>query len=287
MQKLVTYFNNGSTPLVNVKDLLYTNIILAFLFTEEKAPLELNIAGGMAASQSPPELTHTTINAIKELQQVGKKVHVSFGGGTMTSKAYAGMVGSESKIAQSIADFVIKYDLDGVDIDFEDTAAFMGKARYNGVDLLVNLTKALRSLLPAGKYMITHAPQPPYLVPGNGMDGYVEIMKNVGDQIDWLNVQFYNNPPWSTSPKEIVNAVHQFSLLQNLSTEKIMVGLPVTIHDAATGYIPINEIVSSIVNPLMQQDSIGGMMNWQFSSDKDGEWGKTIGNALGLSANLP
>ena len=237
----------------------------------------------MAASETPPTLNTSTIDAIDELHSVGNRIHISFGGGTMTSEAYAGLTSFESTIANSIADFVIKYDLDGIDIDFEDTQAFMNSATYNGVDLLVKLTSELRKLLPSGKFSITHAPQPPYLVPNNGMDGYVDVMKNVGDQIDWLNVQFYNNPPWSSNPAEIIRAVQQFGQLTNLSPYQIMVGLPVTTHDAATGYIPVNEVISDIIDPLNNMKILEGMMNWQFASDKDGTWGKAIGNAMGIN----
>jgi chitinase len=280
MSQLISYYNSGHIALSSAANLPYTTLILAFLFTNENEPLSLQIAGGMAASASPPQLTQHTIDAIATLQANNQKVMISFGGGQMSSAAYNGIVGSEAKLAQSIAAFIEKYNLDGIDIDYEDTSAFMGTARYNGVDFLVNLTKALREELPSPQYLITHAPQPPYLQVGSGMDGYVAIMEQAGDQIDWLNVQFYNNPPWSGNPSEIISSYHTYSQLKGLSPEKLMIGLPVTSHDAASGYMPVNEIVTDVMQPIQQDGVLGGMMNWQFSSDTNGTWGITIGDAL-------
>lgn len=284
MSQLVSYYNSGHIALSSAVNLPYTTLILAFLYTNENDPLSLQIAGGMAASASPPELTQHTIDAIAKLQANDQKVLISFGGGQMSSAGYAGIAGSETKLAQSIAAFVKEYNLDGVDIDYEDTAAFMGRADYSGVDFLVNLTKALRQELPSPQYLITHAPQPPYLQVGSGMDGYVTIMEQAGDQIDWLNVQFYNNPPWSANPNEIISAYHTFSQLKGMSPEKLMVGLPVTSHDAGSGYMPVNEIVTDVIQPIQRDGVLGGMMNWQFSSDTNGDWGTTIGNALNQDA---
>jgi len=282
MSKLVTYFNNGSIPLIRATELPYTDVILAFLYTLENEPFRLQLGGGIAASQSPPVLTGTTLNAINELKENGQKVLISFGGGEMTSLAYSKIVGSESELAKSISNFVVKNNLDGVDIDFEDTGAFTGTANYNGVDFLVNLTNALREELPSPQFLITHAPQPPYLQLGSGMDGYVSVMKEVGGEIDWLNVQFYNNPPWSSNPQQIISSYEQFSKLPGLSPEKLLVGLPVAPNDAGSGYIPVNEIVTEIIDPIQEKGILGGMMNWQYSSDVNGVWATTIGASLNV-----
>ncbi|WP_028888888.1 glycoside hydrolase family 18 protein [Tenacibaculum ovolyticum] len=282
MSKLITYYNNGSIGLESATNLPYTHIILSFLYTSESNPLSLVLAGGISASLSPPKLTQTTTNAITALKANGQNVLISFGGGQMSSLAYKNIVGHEQDLAKSIAEFVKDNNLDGVDIDFEDTGSFMGTADYDGVNFLVQLTQALRSELPSPQYLITHAPQPPYLEAGSGIDGYVKVMQQIGSAIDWLNVQFYNNLPWSSNPNQIVTSYWQFSKLQGLSPEKLMIGLPVTKNDAGSGYIPVNDIVTEIIRPIQQKGILGGMMNWQFSSDKNGVWANNIGQALKL-----
>lgn len=78
--------------------------------------------------------------------------------------------------------------MDGTDIDWEDGGAL---TNGSGADWLIVFTIKLRELLP-GK-IITHAPQGPYfnenLYPKGG---YTKIHKNVGNLIDFYNVQFYN-----------------------------------------------------------------------------------------------
>jgi len=178
MQKLVSYFNNGSIPLSTAVNLPYTDIILAFLYTTSDDPLSLKLGGGIAASESPPALTKSTIEAITALHAAGKRVHISFGGGTMTNASYQAIVGSEAALAKALADFVKKYNLDGIDIDFEATAAFTSEFNNYGVLFLSDLTTALRAELADSRYLITHAPQPPYLEAGSGIDGYIQILRS-------------------------------------------------------------------------------------------------------------
>ncbi|WNO08347.1 glycoside hydrolase family 18 protein [Teredinibacter sp. KSP-S5-2] len=278
--RLVTYYNNGSQSLDQAISLPYTDVILAFIFSRPEAPLNWQLGGGIAATST--SLTSTTRQAIQELHEAGKKVLISFGGGEMSSAAYQALVGHEDELAKSIADFVQENQLDGVDIDWEDTGAFTGVAGYSGVNFLISLTKNLRESLPAEKFVISHAPQPPYLQQGSGMDGYIQVMAEVGLLIDWLNVQFYNNHPWSSNPEQIIAACKAFSALPGITAEKILVGLPVTEHDAGSGYLPIATIVEQVITPLKAQGDFGGMMNWQFSSDQQYFWAREVGRALGL-----
>lgn len=280
MSRLVTYFNNGSLKLSNANNLPYTDINLAFLLPNADNPLELELAGAIAATSTT--LTQTTKQAISTLQKSGKQVLLSFGGGTVASETYHQLAGNETELAANIGHFITDNELDGVDIDFEDTGAFTGSADYSGVNFLVNLTKALREILPSPQYLLTHTPQPPYLESGNPMGGYVQVMAEAGEDIDWLNVQFYNNPPWSANPQEIVSSYEKYAQLSGLNAKKLLIGLPVTEHDASSGYMPIAEIISDVICPVLEKDTLGGMMNWQFSSDKDGAWAEQIGSAIGL-----
>ncbi|WDE03419.1 hypothetical protein SG34_018710 [Thalassomonas viridans] len=280
MSRLVTYFNNGSLELINAANLPYTNINLAFLLPNADNPLELELAGAIAATTTT--LTETTKQAVSAIQAEGKKVLLSFGGGTVSSDTYHQLAGNETELAENIAAFVTKNNLNGVDIDYEDTGAFTGSSGYSGVDFLVNLTRALREVLPAPQYLITHAPQPPYLESGSGMDGYIQVMAEAGCDIDWLNVQFYNNHPWSANPPQIVSSYEKYAQLPGLSAEKLLIGLPVTEHDAGSGYMPVDEIISEVIEPVQADGTLGGMMNWQFSSDKGGAWAEQIGAAIDL-----
>jgi hypothetical protein len=62
-------------------------------------------------------------------------------------------------IAKDLASFVTEYELDGVDVDYEDFAAF-NKGDGSAIGWLIALTIELRSLLPS-PYIISHAPVAP------------------------------------------------------------------------------------------------------------------------------
>ena len=120
---------------------------------------------------------------------------------------------------------------------------------------LITCTKTIRKILPKGKYILTHAPQAPYFI-GNGFypnGGYMTVHKEVGDLIDWYNVQFYNQG-WKTkydtyetlflksggdwpfsSVKEMID--------KGIDKEKIVIGKPVGQGDASnTGTITASDL---------------------------------------------
>lgn len=90
--------------------------------------------------------------------------------------------------ANDLADYVIKNHLDGADIDYEDSGSFV---HGTGEEWLIKFTKQLRKRLP--DRLITHAPQAPYFEESTYKNGaYMTIHREVGDLIDFYNVQFYN-----------------------------------------------------------------------------------------------
>ncbi|KAJ6518858.1 glycoside hydrolase family 18 protein [Mycena sanguinolenta] len=95
-------------------------------------------------------------------------------------------------MANTMGNWVIEFGLDGIDVDYEDFNAFDagdGKAE----EWLISFTTQLRTILPQGQYIITHAPVAPWFSPNIwGGGGYLRVNEAVGSLIDWYNVQFYN-----------------------------------------------------------------------------------------------
>lgn len=60
-----------------------------------------------------------------------------------------------TETANALASWVKAYDLDGVDVDYEDFAAFNSSAAAE--TWLITFTSALRAQLPAGQFIISHA----------------------------------------------------------------------------------------------------------------------------------
>jgi len=189
----------------------------------------------------------------------------------------------------NLANFVLKNNLDGVDLDWEDTAAFeSGK----GEAWLVSITKTLRQMLPRSQgYIISHAPQAPYFTTGSNYPNgaYLTVDKEVGDLIDFYNIQFYNQGTsdyadytslFQTSNGWAVGtAVNQIKA-SGVPASRIVVGKPITSGDATnTGYVPLNSL-SGILAQARNNGWSTGFMGWQYKSDPTGSWSNTLMEAL-------
>jgi chitinase len=94
--------------------------------------------------------------------------------------------------AQQLAAWVIKYKMDGVDIDYEDMLA-MNSNRAEG--WLITFQKELRRLLPAGQYIISHAPVAPWFTSARDYvsGAYVKINQEVGSTIDFVSTTLFTS----------------------------------------------------------------------------------------------
>ncbi|WP_169307143.1 glycoside hydrolase family 18 protein [Ferrimonas sediminicola] len=287
--KLVSYFAGGPLPLHRALDRPYTHLILAYLTSNEQSPFTLALSADLAAQATPPRFDAEINRAVRRLQQQGVKVMVSFGGPAMTTSAYRQLAGQESYLAYILAQFVVANELDGIDIHWEDAAAFIGQGGYDGVEFLTQLTRALRRELPGDRYLIAHSPQPPYLQEGYAMSGYLKVLQAAGSAIDLVTIQFYNNRPWSGDPLRIVESYQRYCQLPGMNTDKAILGLPIARHNAlSTSFIPLDAIVRRIIGPLTRCGGLGGLMGWEFSGDHDGQWSHSIGEALAQAlANQP
>jgi len=206
-------------------------------------------------------------SALSEYHAAGISLVVSAFGSTNTptSSGY-----NPTSLAQTIASWVTEYTLDGVDIDYEDFTAFNGGTAEAW---LVTFTQELRSLLPEGQYIITHAPVAPWFSPNiwtNG--GYLYINEQVGSLIDWYNVQFYNQGTTEyTTCSGLLTASSStwpesalFQIAANgVSLNKLVIGKPATSADASNGYIA-PATLAGCVEQAQSQGWSGGVMTWQY-----------------------
>ena len=77
--------------------------------------------------------------------------------GSFEHPTTAGYIANE--VAINLAQFVINYDLDGVDIDYQDSLAFYYQ---QGESWMIDFTKKLKSLLP--NHLIVHTVNAAYFV---------------------------------------------------------------------------------------------------------------------------
>jgi chitinase len=274
----VIYFSSGANqiPLAGIGSLPYTDVIVAFLIPDD----DLILRGSGGAFNSNLQTN------IKALQDAGKNVLISFGGGAgVPSSAYASYAQNVDGLVEQLVSFVTGNGFNGVDIDFEDDAGFTGS--YDGIGFLISLTNGLAQALPAGQDIITHAPQTPYWDPTYNNAPYAEIWQGAGNQITWVNNQFYNNPSWDATPELKVGWYNQIAGITG--AQKLMAGALVAAAGADEGYIPLDQMIGQVITPL--QDAwgaeFGGVMGWEFARDQDGTWAEGIWSGLAGPAPSP
>ncbi|KAF9029959.1 glycoside hydrolase superfamily, partial [Rhodocollybia butyracea] len=184
--------------------------------------------------------------------------------------------------AQRIGAAVIQYDLDGVDIDYEDFNAFNRKDG-TAEAWLISFTTALRKVLPVGQYIVTHAPVSPWFISElYGGFGYTYIDQKVGNLIDWYNVQFYNRYHrvhdlcWSTyqfSSTWPKSSVFQIAA-RGISLDKLVIGKPAGPSDASNGYMTTS-LLASCASQAVSMGWNAGIMAWEYPTGNSA-WIKAV-----------
>jgi chitinase len=102
----------------------------------------------------------------------------------------------------------------------------------------------------------------------------------VGNQIAWINNQFYNNPSWDATPDLKVQWYQSVAAITG--AQKLMVGALVAEVGHDEGYLSLDQMVANVIVPLQVKfgSQFGGVMGWQFAFDQAGAWGNGIGQAL-------
>ncbi|KAJ7167995.1 glycoside hydrolase family 18 protein [Mycena filopes] len=268
-----------------VEDLTGFNVVnLAFLLTN-----------GEPAPYSQPDqwqkMSASDRAALKtSYEQAGIKLIVSVFGETekpTTNNADA------KETASAVAKWVKAYDLDGVDVDYEDFDAMnAGTAEQWVIDFTSQLYSELGS-----NYLITHAPiagwfsAPRSDMPGGG---YRTIDQAVGTMINWYNVQFYNDPGYDTTCDNLLHesggnympetALFEINTAGQIPLDKLVLGKPATETDASAGYMD-PALLNSCVQEATQNNWSAGIMFWKYSADAPGIMQQARGSAFPLSSN--
>ena len=95
--------------------------------------------------------------------------------------------------ANTMAQFVLSNDVDGIDVDWEETTLVTDPTKSGvGEAWLATFTQTLRQTLPQGQFILSHAPLAPWLSPNKqfAAGAYLTINKNVGTLIDFVSVRY-------------------------------------------------------------------------------------------------
>ena len=283
----VIYFYHATNPisLAGIANLPYTDVILGFLIPDS------TVTG---LTTDGPAFTATLQNDIQFLQSAGKNVLIAVGGEVKnTDPAWTGWTSARYQtfsdnvpgLVQQIVSFVASIGANGVDIDFEDSHAFTGKAGYDGITFLSELTSGLSQALPPGS-IITHAPQTPYWDKNSQYKAaYSQLHSQVGNSVAWYNNQFYNNPRYDADAATKVASY--LMVVGETGPTKLLMGVSINTKDEGT--ISLDDMTQNVIAPLQaqfpptpQSSEFGGVMTWEFAFDVGGAWANTIAQSLGL-----
>ncbi|EFO34456.1 putative chitinase class II protein [Roseibium sp. TrichSKD4] len=292
----IIYALSQEAPISGIVGSDFTHVILSFLLPNPDGTV------------TPSSELEALLPSLDDICEGGKrKVLVSLGGGTATPEGWAGMAANADQAAASIMAFVRQNKLDGVDIDYEITEAFYSPSSseypYDPVVFLTDLSTALKSKAGIDGTLVSHAPQPPYLYPNEYAQfptgPYCEILQKAGRGIDWLNIQYYNNPSFvGTSAEEQASLVAGsidpsafassiLALSKAFPAEKLVLGKISSSENGGSGYLPAEEVAANLVAPIVGElgSKFGGVMAWQYAlnngtNQNANDWASTIQSAL-------
>ncbi|OSD02935.1 glycoside hydrolase family 18 protein [Trametes coccinea BRFM310] len=187
--------------------------------------------------------------------------------------------------ANTMAAWVKQFDLDGIDVDYEDFNA-MDKSDGSAESWLATFTQQLRTQLPQGQFILSHAPVAPWFSVNNlfAAGAYLKVDETVGDLIDWYNVQFYNQGTTEyTTCDNLLNtaggdwpgsAVFEIAA-SGVDLDKIVIGKPgLSAGDASNGYIAPDTLATCVAQAKAKGWD-AGVMVWEFP-DAAASWIETV-----------
>jgi len=149
----------------------------------------------------------------------------------------------------------------------------MDKGDGSAEEWLITFTRQLRGNLPQGEFIVTHAPLAPWFTPEKyGGGAYNKVHAEVGDSIDWYNIQFYNQMEYTDCAGLIHTSSSVFpktSVLEivagGVPAEKVVLGKPATGADANNGFIEPATLATCVAEAVAEKWN-GGVMVWQVST---------------------
>ncbi|OSD06759.1 glycoside hydrolase family 18 protein [Trametes coccinea BRFM310] len=185
--------------------------------------------------------------------------------------------------ANTMAQWVLDNQLDGIDVDYEDLNA-MDARDGKAEKWIVTFTQTLRQKLPKGHYLLTHAPVAPWFSPKfNTTGAYITVDQQAGDLIDWYNVQFYNQgDDMYTTCDGLLNTSGSAWLGSSLNEiasagiplDKLVIGKYASNGDGANGYMDAQTLAQCVAQ-AKQQGWNAGIMFWEYP-DADADLIKTV-----------
>ncbi|KAG9312383.1 glycoside hydrolase [Chiua virens] len=181
-------------------------------------------------------------------------------------------------VADNLASWVVQYGLQGVDVDYEDFNAFDGGGG-SAETWLVNFTQQIRTQLPQGEYILSHAPVAPWFSPNMWSGGgYLAVNEAVGSLIDWVSCsltayesfvpegasEYTSCSGLLTTSSSTWPETALFQIASNgVYLDKLVIGKPGTTSDANNGYMDTSTLASCVAQAYSSGWN-AGVMVWEY-----------------------
>ncbi|WP_261902635.1 immunoglobulin-like domain-containing protein [Vibrio fortis] len=227
------------------------------------------------------------IDQISDLNKQGRSVLLALGGADAHIEL---KTGDERAFADEIIRLTERYGFDGLDIDLEQAAVTAANNQTVIPDALKLVKEHYRA---EGKnFLITMAPEFPYLTTGGK---YVPYIDNLEGYYDWINPQFYNQGGdgiwvdgvgWIAQNNDelkeefiyyisdsLINGTRGFHKIPH---DKLVFGIPSSIDAAATGFVKDpQDLYDAFTSLTSQGQPLRGVMtwsiNWDMGTNKNGQ----------------
>lgn len=217
---------------------------------------------------------------VSALNAQGRAVLISLGGADAHIELHAGQ---EDELAYEIIRLVETYGFDGLDIDLEQSAITHADNRTVLPEALKRVREYYKS--EGQHFIISMAPEFPYLRTDGAYLAYIEALKDV---YDFIAPQYYNQGGdgvwvdeenlWLTQDNDEHKKLFLYYLTDSLihgtrgfapiPADRLAIGLPSNNDAAATGYVIDPEDVKYALTRLQDSGNpIRGLMTWSVNWD--------------------
>ncbi|KAI1410124.1 glycoside hydrolase family 18 protein [Hypoxylon sp. FL1857] len=275
-----TNYNNSATehvsllPLVNNAPVSVTHVLIAAIHL-------IDDDGGVHLNDYPPDNARfdQVWSDAAQLQAKGVAVMGMLGGAAAGSyKRLDGDAASFEKYYGPLHDMIGTYNLQGLDLDVEESMSLNG---------IIRLIDRLKKDFGSG-FIISLAPVASALTEGGGnLSGfsYFDLEKQRGSSISFYNGQFYYGWGDASSASDYESIVDD-----GFAANKVVMGL-VTNPSNGGGYVDLNSEAPVLQELTSENPSFGGVAGWEYfnslpDSNSPWEWAQWMAEHVRSAAAM-
>jgi hypothetical protein len=264
-----TQFRGGTyySPLELTRhDTGVTDVIVAALHLNDDRSVHLN--------DDPPGAAKfgTMWAELAQLQARGVRVTAMVGGAARGS--FRNLETRFDVYYPLLAETIRAHHLDGVDLDVEETMSLAA---------IKKVITRLRADFGDG-FTITLAPVGTAMTGGGNLSGfnYEQLYRDLGDEIDWFNIQFYNG--WGSIA---TTAGYDAIVRRGLIPPSKLVAGALTDPSAGSGYVAPADLAAVVRSLVAKYPDFGGVDGWEYFNSQPGgtsapwQWAAAMTDAQG------